>query len=129
MTVHPRQVVIHNPLWAFMQHCEVYCSAACCGTQAFEVHPALLLRKVIDENLRGGDGQKSFKLAWQQLIDLINLLSTTKLMVVHDEVPFWDEENTELPQYWLPKGVIPKWLSLWNDAFKKASRYGGLDKD
>jgi hypothetical protein len=61
MTDYPRQVVIESPLWDFMEHCEVYCSASCCGMDAFEVHHALILRKVIDENLGGKDGQKIFK--------------------------------------------------------------------
>jgi hypothetical protein len=124
-----RQVVIPNPLWAFMEHCMVYCTASCCGIEAFEVHPALLLRKVIDENLAGGDGRHSFRLAWRQLEDLIRLIDTTQLQTRHDQVPFWNEEPTALPQYWLPKGQIRRWLSKWRDSFEKASHYGGLDKD
>jgi hypothetical protein len=129
MDEYPRQVVIPNPLWSFMQHCEVYCTGSCCGIDAFEVHPALLLRRVIDENLGGGDGHRSFRVAWQQLKDLIRHYNITPLLTLHGEVPFWNDEPGNLPQYWLPKNRIHKWFSEWSDAFEKASHYGGLEKD
>ncbi|MFC1858159.1 DUF6331 family protein [Thermodesulfobacteriota bacterium] len=127
MSEYPKQIEINDPLWAFMQHGEVYCSGACCGIQAFEVHPALLLRKVIDENLAGRNGSEQFKIAWQQLADLIRFVELTNLVSVNGELPFWNEERTELPQYWLPEEEVPGWLERWNDAFAKASKYGGLD--
>ena len=129
MAKYPRQLVIDKPLWEFMQYCEVYCSAACCGIDAFEVHPALILRKTIDENLSSRSGHKLFVRAWEQLKDVINFVRTTELISFHDELPVWNEEETELPQYWLPKDTIPQWLQQWNGAFEKASHTGGLDKD
>jgi hypothetical protein len=112
-----------------MQYCEVYCTAACCGTDAFEVHPALILRKTIDDNLGGRDGQRLFRRAWQQLQTVISLVATTELINLHNELPFWSEEETELPQYWLPKAKVLDWLQLWNEAFEKASHTGGLNKE
>jgi hypothetical protein len=96
---------------------------------AFEVHPALILRKVIDENLGGGDGHKSFRLAWQQLESIIEFVDTVELKSVNGELPVWSDEHTELPQYWLPENEVKDWLGLWNEAFEKASHNGGLDKD
>ena len=39
MSEYPRQVVIDEPLWGFMEHCQIYCTAACCEKLAFEVSP------------------------------------------------------------------------------------------
>jgi len=129
MAKYPRQVVIHNPLWEFMEYCEVYCSYACCGEDAFEVHHALLLRRVIDENVSGKRGDKSFRTAWQQLKDLMIFLDTERLTILDHGLPIWSDEETELPQYWVSKEDFKKWLGTWNKAFKQASCYGGLDKD
>ena len=123
MAKYPRQVVIHNPLWEFMRYCEVYCNYACCGEAAFEVHHALILRKVIDENLGGGHGDQSFELAWRQLRDLIVFLDTTELINLDHGLPIWSEEETEFPQYWVSKDSYQSWLETWNDAFEKASSY------
>lgn len=128
MSKYPQQVIIENPLWAFMRYCEVYCSAACCGKDAFEVHHALILRKVIDENLAGIDGNNSFKLAWQQLKSIISIVNSIELACVNNEVPIWNDELVDLPQYWMPVNEFKDWLSEWNVVFEKASRYGGLDK-
>ena len=65
---YPRQIVINDPLREFVEHCEVYCSAACCELKAFELHPALLLRLCIDKNLAGEDGGAAFREAWEQLL-------------------------------------------------------------
>jgi hypothetical protein len=128
MSEYPKQIEINSPLWAFMEYCEVYCTGACCGIQAFEIHPALLLRKVIDENLAGKNGSKQFRLAWQQLVALIRYIESENLVSVNGDLPFWNEGNTNLPQYWLPEKEVPEWLERWNDAFTKASKYGGLDE-
>ena len=124
---HQRQIVIKNPLWDFMEYCQVYCSASCCGIHAFEVHPALLLRRVYDENLGGGDGHKLFREAWQQLRNLILFIDTHELKHVDGNLPIWSEEVTDLPQYWFPADEIKNWLSEWDETFVKASHYSGLD--
>jgi hypothetical protein len=122
---YPRELIIRNPLWAFMMHCEIYCTAACCGIDAFEIHPSLLLRKVIDENLAGRDGNQLFWLAWKQLREITVFVDTIKLKSINEQVPFWNEEETRLPQYWLPESKIREWLIQWDDVFEKASRHIG----
>ena len=129
MTDYPRQIVIPNPLWSFMQYSEVYCTAACCGLGAFEIHAALLLRKVLDENLGGRDGNRQFHIAKRQLRDLIQYCEFTDLEALGENVPIWNEEPINLPQYWLPRDKIKGWLSEWNHAFEKASIYNGLEKE
>lgn len=128
MSSHPKQIVIDEPLWSFMQHCEVYCSGACCGIEAFEVHPALLLRKTIDMNLASKDGSGSFENARRQMSVLRQLVSTVTLQTVNDQVPFWSREHSELPGFWLPVGEVADWLAKWEASFTEASRYGGLEK-
>ena len=130
MANYPKQIVVGEPLWSFMHHCEVYCSGACCGVQAFEVHPALLLRKVADLNLaaRDGSGSVSFQAAWRQITELRQQLGTSTLQAVNDEVPFWSSESAELPEFWLLVGEVADWLAKWETSFAEASRYGGLCK-
>ncbi|MHC1782393.1 MAG: DUF6331 family protein [Anaerolineaceae bacterium] len=128
MPEYPRQIIIEKPLWDFMEYCEVYCSASCCGLDAFEIHAALLLRKVIDKNLSKTDGNQSFNSAWNQLIKIISHIDNLDLESTNHEIPIWSYENCKLPEYWLPENDIRSWLNLWNDAFTKASHYGGLRK-
>ena len=128
MPSHPKQIVIGEPLWGFMHHCEVYCSGACCGIQAFEVHPALLLRRTIDINLATKDGSAAFEAARRQITELRARLSSEALQTVNDEVPFWSGEASELPEFWLPVDEVADWLAKWETSFAEASRYGGLCK-
>ena len=128
MTKYPRQIVIKKPLWDFMEYCQVYCSAACCGTEAFEIHPALLLRRVYDENLSGKDGHKLFWDAWQQLRDLMHYVDNHNLTIIEGGgLPIWSEEITDLPQYWFAGDEFSRWLKIWDETFIKASRYSGLE--
>src|SRR5687768_11878899 len=127
MSNHPKQIVIDEPLWSFMGHCEVYCSGACCGVQAFEIHPALLLRKTIDLNLATKDGSAAFEAARRQMTELRQRVSSQALQTVNDEVPFWKGESSKLPEFWLPIGEVADWLEKWEVSFTEASRYGGLD--
>ena len=124
----PKQIVVIEPLWSFMHYCEVYCSGACCGIQAFEVHPALLLRKTIDMNVAAQNGSASFEAARRQMIELRSRLSSQALQTVNDEVPFWKGESAELPEFCLPASEVADWLEKWETSFTEASRYGGLDK-
>ena len=130
MATYPKQIVIGEPLWSFMHHCEVYCSGACCGIQAFEVHPALLLRKTADLNLtaRDASGSAAFQTAWRQIVELRQRVGSVTLKTVHDEVPFWSSEPAELPEFWLPASEVADWLEKWEKSFTEASRYGGHDK-
>lgn len=123
---YPKQVVIDEPLWSFMHHCEVYCSGACCGVEAFEVHRAMLLRKVVDMNLVGLDGAASFCLARRQMTELRQHVASENIQVVNDEIPFWTSGAAELPQFWLSKEEVAGWLEQWEVSFDEASRYGGL---
>src|SRR3954467_4981780 len=120
MPRYPKQIAIDEPLWSFMQHCEVYCSGACCGIQAFEVHPALLLRKTIDMNRATKDGSASFQTAWRQMTALRERISSEALQTVNDEVPFWGSKSTELPNFWLPAGEVIDWIEKWEKSFAEA---------
>ena len=128
MANYPKQIILRAPLSEFVEHCEVYCTGACCGTDAFELHPALLLRKCIDENVRGGDSYRAFHQAWEQLRGLIALVDSTELQSVHDQVPIWKEENSNLPEFWFPRSDVSEWLHTLDDSFREASKYGGLDQ-
>ena len=128
MSNYPKQIVVSEPLWSFMDYCAVYCSAACCGVQAFEVHPALLLRKTIDMNLATKDGSTSFQAALSQMTDLRQRASSEALHAVNNNVPFWNCETSEVPQFWLPVDEVADWLAKWESCFIEASHYGGLDK-
>ena len=124
----PKQIVIGEPLWSYMHHCEVYCSGACCGVHAFEIHPALLLRKTMDMNLATKDGAASFQAARRQMTELRQRTSSEALQTVNDEVPFWKSETSNLPLFLLPVDEVADWLAKWETSFKEASGYGGLDK-
>ena len=122
----PKQIVIEEPLWGFMLHCQVYCSGDCCGSEAFEVHKALILRKVIDMNRAKLDGSAVFRLARQQIAELRQRVSAETLQVVDDEVPFWTLERF---MFCLPKDEVVGWLEKWETGFEEASHYGGLSKN
>jgi hypothetical protein len=126
MPSYPRQIVIQEPLCSFMDHCEVYCSAACCGVEAFEVHPALLLRKVIDMNLAGADGATAFSMARHQMAGLRQYVASERIQTVDGEAPFWRSVENELPEFWLSMEQLVPWLVKWEAAFCEASHYGGL---
>ena len=128
MSSHPKQVVIQEALWSFMQYCEVYCSGACCGIGAFEVHRAMLLRKVADMHLAGVDGSTAFREAWRQLAELRKSLASEPIESEHGDVPFWSHDGEDLPEFWLPSSEVSKWLEQWDTAFTEASRFAGLAK-
>jgi hypothetical protein len=81
-----QQIVIGEPFWSFMHHCEVYCCGACCGVQAFDVRPALLLRKTIDLNLAAKDGSASYQAARRQMTELRQRVFLEALQTVNDNV-------------------------------------------
>lgn len=126
MPSYPKQIVIEEPLWGFMRHCEVYCSGACCGVEAFEVHRALLLRKVADMHLAGTDGSAAFCAARRQMDELRRRVATEKIQTVNDEAPFWSSARDQLPEFWVPLEQVGAWLEKWQAAFTEASQYGGL---
>jgi hypothetical protein len=127
MSSYPKQIVIEEPLWGFMRHCEVYCSGACCGVEAFEVHRSLLLRKVADMHLAGTDGTTAFRTARRQMAELKRRVASEEIQTVNDEAPFWTSAGNKLPEFWLPLEQVGDWLVKWEAAFTEASQYGGLD--
>lgn len=126
MFLYPKQIVIEDPLWGFIDFCEVYCSAGCCGIDAFEVHPALLLRKVADMNLAGAHGDTAFRTARHQLADLKHLVETHEFETVHTEIPIWRSVSAELPEFCIGQEELRNWLKAWDVAFEAASQYHGL---
>ena len=77
-------------------------------------------------NLAAKDGSASFEAARRQLTELRQRVSSEALHTVNNEVPFWNGETSELPQFWLPAGEVADWLAKWETCFAEASRYGGL---
>jgi hypothetical protein len=114
-----------------MEHCEVYCTAACCGTQAFELHPALLLRKIIDINIatQDGSGSRAFSAAWGQLQKIRELASGTEFASINSEVLFWKSASSDCHEFSIPVDEVLTWLAAWDDCFSRASRTVGLDSD
>ncbi len=129
MSSYPKQIVVEEPLWGFIRHCEVYCSGACCGVDAFEIHRALLLRKVADMHLAGTDGSTAFRAARRQMSELRQRVALEKIQTVNDDAPFWSSAGDKLPEFWLPLTQVGDWLMKWEVAFTEASQYGGLAGD
>lgn len=103
-----------------MEHCEVYSSAASSEKLAFEIHQALLLRKMIDENISGRNGSSLLRQAWSQLKILKEIIKNREFKVVDNQIPIWSDLKSELPEYWLEIEGIDEWFEKWDEEFKKA---------
>ena len=103
-----------------MAHCEVYCTAACCEKGAFEIHPALLLRKKIDENVSGKDGDGLLRKAWEQLKVIREKINSKEYEVEKNPIPIWHKLDKDLPDFWLETEGVEKWFEDWNQAFDEA---------
>jgi len=125
----PRQIILKNPLRDFMGFCEVYCTAECCEKLAFEVHPALLRRRMIDFNLAGKDGEHLLEEAFDQFKSIRNQLLSPDLQTVHEQVPFWADNDSELPNYWIELDGLKEWLQKWEYAFIGAISPNKLNDD
>ena len=122
----PRQILLDEPFLSFIEHSEVYCSGACCGVDAFEVHEGLILRKVIDWNLIDKSGNDKYSEARNQVSSICDFLSNNDLLSINEEVPIWCIKNNGLPKFWLPIEEVNSWFLMWMDKFEKASHHGGL---
>jgi hypothetical protein len=122
---YPRQIVIGQPLWDYMEFCQVYCTAACCGDQAFEVHRALLSRKTIDYNLAGLKGREILRHAWWQVIEINRLLEDQGVQTFLDQAPIWKEGKDNLPAYWLDEEIVKPWFKVWQETFALAANIFG----
>ena len=120
-----KQVVVEKPLLDFLLHCEVYCSMACCGMQALEIHKALILSRQGLEDRAKRDGLGQFVLAQKQVQALNKKLQTLVLETINGEVPIWDESEAELPLCWLPKMDVLVLFSKFEEAFFEAAKYNG----
>ena len=120
MSKYPKSIIIESPLWEFMSHCEVYCSAACCEKNAFEIHPALLLRKKIDINISGNDGEALLKKAWEQFKIINEKIINKDYGTKKGQIPIWHDIDNDLPEYWLYEDGAVEWFEQWNRAFEKA---------
>lgn len=126
MSSYPKQIIVEKPLLDFLRHCEVYCSIACCGLQALEIHKALILSRVASENLAKRDGGNQFVLAQLQVQQLNQRLQPLVLEEVHGEVPIWDINESKLPLCWLSKMDALILFSNLEKEFFEAAKYHGL---
>ena len=120
MSKYSQQIIIESPLWEFMSHCEVYCTAGCCEKNAFKIHPALLLRKKIDENISGNDGSTLLKTAREQLKVLKEKITNKDYDTEKGQIPVWHNADKDLPEYWLYEDGAVEWFEQWDRAFEKA---------
>ena len=130
-TNYPKQLIVKPPLLDFLKHCEVYCSAACCGLGAFEIHKALVLSFEKQENLAMRDGQAQFIEALKQTRNFKLMLKSQKLDAVNGEIPVWFEplESFEsLPDFWMTEADLLILFSRFEEAFAEASKYNGMSK-
>ena len=77
-------------------------------------------------NLAGLDGSGAFRVARRQIAELRLRVNAESLQSLNDEVPFWNDDTSELPEYWLPSREVIGWLERWEASFVAASRSGGL---
>jgi hypothetical protein len=120
MEKYPKEIVIEQPLWDFMEYCEVYSSAASSEKNAFEIHLALLLRKMIDENISGHNGGSLLRQAWKQLKALKEKIKSRNFKTFDNQIPIWKDIKSDLPEYWLDIEGIDEWFDKWEREFKKA---------
>jgi hypothetical protein len=125
MSTYPQQIFIRRPLRDFIAYIEVYCTVECCGVGAAEVHPALLIRKSLDGNIAGFDGNAAFNEAKNQIEELSEMLDSLDIQCHEGQVPFWSELNSDLPDYWLNKDDAIGWVQSLHQAFSQASRHIG----
>ena len=121
MEEYAKEVIIKDPLKSFMMHCEIYCTAACCEKQAFEVNQALLIRKMIDENLAGNNGQVLLHDAFRQFKGVKEIMLSPEISTYHNQIPIWYNRNQDLPSYWLETNDLQEWLDKWEEEFIKAT--------
>lgn len=93
------QVCISEQLVELLDFCEIYCSAACCGINAFEIHKGLLLRKVID---KGSDGVDWYNLLNKEVKKLSSELERLSVEDNEEDIPIIYPRNDSFPEYYLP---------------------------
>lgn len=115
MREYPNQMKISGDLAELLDFSEIYCSAACCGLQAFEIHKSLLLRKIIDKGEKGISWYNALK---AELEELYLTVEATKVDS-EEEVPVIYPRNKSLPEYWLPHNELLHFLRRWNRVIKQ----------
>ena len=112
------QVKISSALSELLDFSEIYCSGACCGLQAFEIHKSLLLRKIIDKNIDGEDGVNWYN---ELNIEIDSLHRHVSNLAIdnEEEIPVIYPRNDSLPEYYLPKNELQHMLLRWQRVFKQ----------
>ncbi|MDO3381530.1 DUF6331 family protein [Gilvimarinus algae] len=110
------QVRVSDALAELLDFSEIYCSAACCGLQAFEIHRGLLIRKIIDKNLEGTSGIDWYNELKAEVDSLHHYISN---LAVKDEteISVFYPQNTNLPEFHLPKNELQHFFLRWQRVF------------
>ena len=66
-TEYEHKVKASTALAELLDSTAIYCSAACCGLDAFEIHRGLLLRKIIDKNIEKDKGNDWYNSLEQEI--------------------------------------------------------------
>lgn len=112
------QIKISSALSELLDFSEIYCSAACCGLSAFEIHKGLLLRKIIDKNISGESGINWYN-ELKIEIDYLHGYVTNLVIENEKEIPVIYPRNDKLPEYYLPKNELQHLLLRWQRVFKQ----------
>jgi len=136
-------IKISPALSELLDFSEIYCSASCCGLQAFEIHKSLLLRKIIDKNIESGNGlnwynitiiltqidldsvkenlieKVSSETGLKVEIDSLHLFLSNLVIDNEEEIPVFYPKNGKLPEYCLPKNELQHLMLRWQRVLKQ----------
>ena len=112
------QIKISSALSELLDFSEIYCSAACCGLQAFGIHKSLLLRRIIDKNNEGKSGINWYN-ELKLEIDAPHLHLTNLSIDNEKEIPVIYPRNDSLPEFYLPKNELQHLLLRWQRVLKQ----------
>ena len=109
------QIKISEDLAELFDFAEIYCSAGCCGINAFEIHKGLLLRKVIDKGALGVPWYNQVK----SEIDFHYSEAVASLAESEENVPIIYPRNDAFPEFHLKKNELIHFFLRWQRVFKQ----------
>lgn len=109
------QIKISEALAELFDFAEVYCSPACCGISAFEIHKGLLLRKIIDKGALGVPWYNQVK----SEIDSHYAEVVASLAKSEEDIPIIYPRNDVFPEFFLQKNEVIHFFLRWQRVLKQ----------
>jgi hypothetical protein len=114
------ELLLPEPLWQFLSHCEIHCTASCCEDSAFEQDASLLREKAAELDSTGLDSLAALTDAKRQLSDVIASVRSFSASSPFDQILVWVGSSNGAHDFQLDLDIAEEWFSVWLAAFVAA---------